>query len=133
MKLFKRKKKEYTGMPDMNTVSLSTVFNSFSIHPLPFEHSEKFLIDGIDPLAVERERIKGRSVDWLLHDMRDSSIEADSKEEIAYGKRQFTNKTYSVGVIVAENEGELKLANEQEKLILEELNYYDKLEAELSR
>lgn len=133
MKLFKRKKKEYTGMPDMNTVSLSTVLNSFSIYPLPFENSEKFLIDGIDPLAVERERIKGRSVDWLLHDMRDSSIEADSKEEIAYGKRQFTNKTYSVGVIVAENEGELKLANEQEKLILEELNYYDKLEAELSR
>ncbi len=133
MKFFKRKNKENTGMPEMNTVSLSTVLPSFSIHPLPYEHSYKFLADRINPLAVERERIKDRSTDWLIADMRDSSIEADSREEIAYGKRQFTNHTFCVSTIVAENEGEIQLATEQEGLILEEIKRYDELEAELLR
>ncbi len=130
MKFFKRRSKEATGMPDMNTVSLSTVFPSFSVHPLPYEHSRKFLIDGIDPLNVERERIKTRSVDWLIADMRDAAIEADSREEIAYAKRQFTNHTYCVSTIIAENAGELQAATEQEKLILAEIERYKLLATE---
>lgn len=133
MKFFKRRNKENTGMPDINTVSLSTILPSFSVHPLPYEHSRKFLIDGIEPLEVERERIKNRSVDWLIADMRDASIEADSRDEITYGKRQFTNHTYCVITIMAENEGELQVATEQEKLILAEIERYKLLETELEK
>lgn len=133
MNIFKRKNKENTGMPEMNTVRLTTIFPSFSIHPLPYEHSEKFITDGINPLESERERLKDKSVDWLLSEKRDTSIEADSKEEIAYGKRQFINHIYCISTNIAENEGELRLATEQEKLILEEIKYYDKLEAELTK
>ncbi len=120
-------------MPNMNTVSLSTILPSFSVHPLPYEHSRKFLLDGIEPLEVERERIKNRSVDWLIADMRDASIEADSRDEITYGKRQFTNHTYCVSTIMAENEGELQVATEQEKLILAEIEQYKLLETELEK
>lgn len=133
MNFFKRRNKENTGMPNMNTVSLSTILPSFSVHPLPYEHSRKFLLDGIEPLEVERERIKNRSVDWLIADMRDASIEADSRDEITYGKRQFTNHTYCVSTIMAENEGELQVATEQEKLILAEIERYKLLETELEK
>lgn len=133
MKFFKGRNKENTGMPNTNTVSLSTILPSFSVHPLPYEHSRKFLLDGIEPLEVERERIKNRSVDWLIADMRDASIEADSRDEITYGKRQFTNHTYCVSTIIAENEGELQVASELEKLILAEIEQYNLLEAELEK
>lgn len=133
MNFFKRRSKENTGMPDMNTVSLSTILPSFSVHPLTYEHSRKFIVDGIEPLEVERERIKNRSVDWLIADMRDASIEADSRDEITYGKRQFTNHTYCVSTIIAENEGEIKVATEQEKLILAEIERYNLLETELEK
>lgn len=131
MKLFKRKNKENTGMPHMNTVSLSTILPSFSVHPFSYEHSRKFILDGIEPLKTERERIKNRSVDWLIADMRDASVEADSRDEITYGKEQFTNHIYCVSTIIAENEGELQAAIEQEKLILAEIEKYKLLEAEL--
>lgn len=133
MKLFKRRHKENTGMPDVNTVSLSTILPSFSVHPLPYEHSHKFLMDGIEPLEVERKRIENRSVDWLIADMRDAAIEADSRDEISYGKRQFTNHTYCVSTIISENEGEIQVATEQEKLILAEIEQYKSIEAELRK
>lgn len=131
MKLFKTKTKENTGMPNMKTVSLSTILPSFAVHPLPYEHSLKFISDGIEPLEAERERIKSRSVDWLIADMRDAAIEADSRDEITYAKRQFINHTHCVSIIIAENEGELQAAAEQEKLILAEIEQYRLIEAEL--
>lgn len=131
MKFFKKRKKETTGMPDMDTVSLSTVLPSFSVHPLPYEHSRKFIIDGIKPLKAEEERIKDMDVDWLLHDMRDAAIKADSYEEISFGKRQYTNHTYCISMIIAENEGEIRAALEQEKLLLAEIEQYKALESEL--
>ena len=131
MKLIKRKSKENTGIPEANTKSLSTVFPSFSSRPLPYEHSRKFILDGTNPVETERQRLKNRSVDWLIADMRDASFEADSRDEISYGKRQFTNHSYCISAIIAENEGEIQVAPEQEKLILAELEYYDFLEAKL--
>ncbi len=133
MKLFKRKRYENTGMPEMNDIKLSTILSTASISPLPYEHSDKFIMDGINPLAVERERIKNKSVDWLIHDKRDASIEADSREEIVYGKRQFTNHVYCVSLIIAKHEGEIQASMEQEKLILAEIEYYNKLEAQFSK
>lgn len=129
----KKKKNQANGMPDMHTITFSNVLPSFSTHPIEYEHSYKFLKDGIDPLRDESERIKRKTVDWLLHDMRDSAIEADSREEITYGRQQFINHTHCITTIVALNEGEVELAKQEEKLILEELDFYKKQEAELNR
>ncbi len=133
MKLFKKKQSKSTsGMPEMNTVTLSTILPSFSVHPLAYSYSRKFLLDGYEPLEYERERIKNRTVDWLLQDMRDAAIEADSRDEISYAKQQFANHTYCINAIIAENAGELKLAIEQEAKILEEIENYKKLEIQLN-
>lgn len=133
MRFFKKKQsKDTTGMPEMNTVTLSTILPSYSVYPLAYTHSRKFLLDGYEPLEHERERIKNRTVDWLLKDMRDAAFEADSRDEISYGKMQFTNQTYCINAIIAQNAGELKLALEQEKMILEEIDNYKKLETQLN-
>lgn len=130
---FKKKKKQTNGMPDTHPVTLSTILPSFATHPIEYKHSYKFLTDGIDPLCDERHRIRNKTVDWLLHDMRDSVIEADSRDEITYGRQQFINHTHCIASIVAQNEGEIELAKQEETLILEELEYYKKQEAELNR
>lgn len=133
MKFFKRKVIENTGMPNLNTVTLTTIFPSYGVSTLPYEHSRKFIVDGINPYEAERERIKDRSVDWLIADMRDASIEADSRDEITYGKRQFANHAYCISTNIANNEGELQAAIQQEELILAELDYYDQREADLDK
>lgn len=129
----RKKKKQTNGMPDTHTITLSTILPSFATHPIEYRHSYKFLVDGIDPLCDERHRLKNKTVDWLLHDMRDSAIEADSREEITYGRQQFINHTHCIAGIIAQNEGEIEVAKEEERLIFEELDYYKELEAELKR
>lgn len=135
MRLFKHRKtqNETTGMPDTHTITLSTVLPSLATHPIEYTHSYKFLADGVDPLNAERQRIKNKTVDWLLHDMRDPAIEADSRDEIAYGRQQFINHTHCITIIIAQNEGEIELAKQEEALILDELEYYKKREAEFKR
>lgn len=127
-----RKKRQTSGLPETHTITLSTILPSFATHPIEYIHSYKFLRDGIDPLSDERNRIRDRTVDWLIHDMRDASIEADSREEITYGKQQFINHTHCIATIVAQCKGELELAQQEEALILDEIEQYKKLEDELT-
>lgn len=128
-----KKKNRTTGIPDTHTITLSTDLPSLSARPIEYEHSYKFLADGIDPLRDERHRIKNKTVDWLLHNMRDSAIEADSRDEIIYGRQQFINHTHCISILIAKKEGEIELAKQKEALILKELDYYEKQEAELKR
>lgn len=127
MKLFKRKSpnENITGMPDMHEVTLTKIFPHADLVPIEYKHTEKFYLDGLDPLTYERERLKGLPADWLMKDKRIPAIKADSQMEIEIGKRQFENHLYTIRTIVDLQNGDIAHAQCMIASLDEELAVYD--------
>ena len=127
----KEKKQETVKSPDGQTVSVKKLFEFASLEPIPFKHTEKFIEDGVNPLEAERQRIKDKSVDWLLAKMRDPGIKADTRLEIEEGKRQHTEHIYNCQTIVDKANGEFKRALKLRENIENEIAEYDRMKDEL--
>ena len=106
---------------------INTYLPSFALHCLPYVHSKKFIKDGKNPEKAEMRRLKGRkNIDDLHTDLRTYSILADENQEIAYGNAQYTEHITSIPLIVAKCNGEVEAAEANLKLIIEEIDEYEK-------
>lgn len=124
-KFKKTKTENITGMPEMHEVTLTKNFPHADLVPVEYKHTVKFYEDGLDPLAYERERLKGLPADWLMKDKRIPAIKADSHLEIEIGKRQFDNHLYTIRTIVDLQNGDIARAEDTIHRVDAELSDYE--------
>lgn len=109
----------------------TSILPSFSIEVPAYEHSSKFIKAGKNPVEDERKIIASlansaaKSGSFAVHQLRDSSIEAEGYEEIAYGRKQYYEHVDFIRKLAAMRMGELELALSEEALILGEIEKYE--------
>ena len=130
-KFKKTKTENITGMPEMHEVTLTKSFPHADLVPIEYKHTVKFYEDGSDPLAYERERLKGLPADWLMKDKRIPAIKADSYREIEIGRRQFINHNYSIQTIIDLLNGDIARAADMISRLDREIAAYTEEENKL--
>lgn len=118
--------KNIDGMPETHEVTLNKILDVASLVPIEYKHTVKFYEDGLDPLAYERQRLKGLPADYLMMDKRVPAIKADTRSEIEIAKRQYINHLYTIETIVDLQNGMIVHVDDLTDRLDEEIAAYDK-------
>ena len=87
MKLFNKRKKQNDKQGEKNLLT-QKIIKALNYTPVDYNHSDKFLNDGQDPVEEARKKLAGTNLDNLCDTMLDPSIDADTLNENVYGKQQ---------------------------------------------
>ena len=87
MKLFNRRKKQNDKQGEKNLLT-QKIIKALNYTPVDYNHSDKFISDGQDPVEAARKKLAGTNPDNLCDTMLDPSIDADTLNENVYGKQQ---------------------------------------------
>lgn len=87
MKWFNRRKKQNDKQGEKNLLT-QKIIKALNYTPVDYNHSNKFLSDGQDPIEATRRMLAKTNPDNLCDTMLDPRIDADTLSENVYGKQQ---------------------------------------------
>lgn len=87
MKRFNKRKKQNDKQGEKNLLT-QKIIKALNYTPVDYNHSDKFLSDGQDPIEATRRMLAKTNPDNLCDTMLDPSIDADTLSENVYGKQQ---------------------------------------------
>ena len=106
---------------------------SANLHLLPYEHTERFVNAGKNPLEDERKLLEtgNEKVDWLLACKRLPSIKADTLVELRQAAAQMAENDNSIEAIINKEIGEVAKVKLFLNYLDEEILEYEKQIEEL--
>ncbi len=87
MKWFSKRKNRNDKQGEKNLLT-QKIIRALNYTPVDYNHSEKFISNGQDPVDAARRILARTNPDNLCDTMLDPSIDADTLSEKIYGKRQ---------------------------------------------